>query len=228
MILLCLPVLTFGQKVKVKSIEAVYDSTNIVELFDLVNVGFIFHYEDGSSIKTAGFLHGNIRWKSLQVSPNNGTFNNGVWHVNRAQLIQEGFKSTFTIIPADAPQEKLTATIQLPTLTAIRFNHYTDSLKIGIHFYLNVEGIFSSDKILPLDTSIIRFESSAGRLIGQDLLLASKDDSIKFIDVRATVKANNKLTIVTEIPIKQTLSAEDLRVNAPIQTETPSRKKKNQ
>jgi hypothetical protein len=85
---------------------------------------------------------------------------------------------------------------------SIRFNHYADSLKRDIHFYLNVEGVFSSGKIYPLDTSAIQFEASEGKIIGQDLLI-DLHSATRVITVTAIDKNNPDIKVTTSIPVKQ-------------------------
>jgi len=188
---------------KVLSIEAVLDKEAVVELYDQTSIGFIFHYNDGSSVRTEGLLKGPIRWKHLSVSSPQARFKNGVILINREASRTNHHRVHFDIEAKDAKGKVLACDLAIPYLDSIRFNHYTDSLKLGIRYYLNVEGIFSSGKIFPLDTNRVRFETSAGKIIGHDLLVDPMLSEVKFVKVRATLKSDPQKSILSDIPVKQ-------------------------
>lgn len=54
---------------------------------------------------------------------------------------------------------------------SIYVNLYTDSLKKGTYNYINVDGLLSNGRYLPLDTSHIIFSSSAGTFFGNNLFI---------------------------------------------------------
>ncbi len=67
-------------------------------------------------------------------------------------------------------------------IDSIYVNLYTDSLKKGTYNYINVDGLFTDGKYLPLDSSHLVFTSSYGRFYGNDLWIdttASFDAPIK-------------------------------------------------
>lgn len=68
------------------------------------------------------------------------------------------------------------ATLELPTLDSIRFNLYTDSIKPVLNYYLNVEGVFSSGKIYPLDTSFITISCDKSHMNGMEWVIPKKID----------------------------------------------------
>lgn len=190
----------YAQTKNVISIEAITDSTAIAELYDRIPIGFVMHYNNGLERKTKGFLNGDYHWSRIKVASSNGVLTDGYLAFDRAQLARQQYQVQLSVTLPDASQP-LPLTITLPHLESIHFNHYTDSLKRGVHFYLNVEGSFSSGKIFPLDTSAIRFETTGGRLLGQDLLLS--DSTINAITVTAIYKNDSAIQTVTSIPVKQ-------------------------
>ena len=54
---------------------------------------------------------------------------------------------------------------------SIYVNLYTDSLKKGTYNYINVDGLLSNGKYLPLDSTHILFTASAGKFFGNTLLI---------------------------------------------------------
>lgn len=85
---------------------------------------------------------------------------------------------------------------------SIEFHLYTDSLKKGVHNYINVDGKLSNGSWQPLSSKEITFTSSAGVFEGNNLIipLESKIDSVV---ITATSKSNAALTIKTTIWIKK-------------------------
>jgi hypothetical protein len=201
-LLVFLTTLATGQTKEVKSIKAVYDSTSLPELYNKVPIGLYITYANGQIRTTNGFLRGNYNWNRVKVVPSSGTFQNGYLLLDRKTLVSQDYKIQLTITAADIPQS-ITADLVLPKLDSIRFNHYADSLKRGFHYYLNVEGIFSSGKIFPLDTSTVSIEVSEGKLYGQDLLINNNETSIQSVNATAIYKNDERLKALTTIPVKK-------------------------
>jgi hypothetical protein len=181
-------------------VSAAYDSTCVSELYNRIPIGLYIKYEDGHTRKTKGFLKGEFPWNNIEVKTNNGTFQNGTLVINRKQLAEQQYTVKLSVIVGTS--QPFQVPLKLPYLQNIRFNHYADSLKRDIHFYLNVEGVFSSGKIYPLDTSVIQFEVSEGKVIGQDLLI-DLHSATRIITVTATDKNNPNIKVITSIPVKQ-------------------------
>ncbi|ACU59184.1 hypothetical protein Cpin_1688 [Chitinophaga pinensis DSM 2588] len=193
---------TKAQQNNINSIKASYDPDAIAELYDRIPLGLVFRYENGQTRKTEGYLQGVYRWKNIKISSSNGSVQNGYLLVNRQQLASQQFIVELTIsVPESATP--ITTKLELPHLTGIRFNHYADSLKRGFRFYLNVEGTFTSGKVYPLDTATIKFETDAGKLLGQDLLLNSNDGTTRSITVTAVNKNDPGMSVSSTIPVKQ-------------------------
>lgn len=222
--LLALPALAKAQQVE--KVVAYYDSTAIAELYDVVPVGFEVFYKNAPSRATVGLSGGTIRWGQLTVESPDGTFRNGSFSFNRALLRPKRYLAHFTITLKEAPGRQFETDMQLPYLTNIRFHHYTDSLKRGEYFYLNVEGIYSSGRILPLDTSRIRFTVKGAELRGQDVLLDRNDTTTKFISAEAVYRLNSSMKISTVIPVKQAPDDPSLLIKDEREVLKPSRKKK--
>jgi len=193
---------TRAQQNNISSVKASYDPLSIAELYDRIPLGLEFKFDNGQFRKTEGYLQGSYRWNRMKVTSSAGTIQNGYLQLDRQLLAAQHYQVTLTITLPDAPQP-LTATLSIPHVESIRFNHYADSLKRGIRFYLNVEGVFSSNQIFPLDTATIKFQTSAGQLLGQDLLLNVNDAATRFITVTAIYKKDTSMSISSTIPVKR-------------------------
>ena len=68
-------------------------------------------------------------------------------------------------------------------------NLYTDSLKKGTYNYINVDGLLSNGRYIPLDTTEIIFWASDGKFIGNTLLL-DKDFKKEKVNLKVTLKTN--------------------------------------
>lgn len=202
---LCCAVLFVGllanaQQANVVRITGSYDPTAVTELYNSAPIGIQLFFNDSSSQSTTGYGKGNYRWNKLNISSSNGTIRNGILYFDRQQLISDRYRVTLTVNTGNSTP--LQTTLTLPYITGIRFNHYADSVKRDIRFYLNVEGKFNSGKVFPLDTATLRFATSTGKIIGQDLLLG-KNDSSKTVTVEAWYKPNDRMYLRSVIPVKQ-------------------------
>lgn len=225
LILFALP--AFAQQKEVAAITALYDSNAVAELYSSTPIGFVVKYKDGSEQKTAGLLRGDLRWNQLQVETPYGECHNGVLRFNRNQIRPDNYNMRLLVTFREQPSKQHEVMLQLPYLTGIRFHHYADSLKRGIHFYLNVEGIYNSGRIYPLDTSRIRFSTSTGQLIGQDLLIPQTDSVTRTIAVNAFYRGNKDITAATEIPVKQGPEDESLIIKNEKDVFSKPKKKRN-
>jgi hypothetical protein len=200
---LLIPLLSSAQKALVTGVTAYYDSSAVVELYNQAPLGLEIRYNNGDTRQTEGFLQGDYRWRNIKVATTDGDVRNGHLYFDRQKLARQQYRVKLLITLPDAGNHPpFETTLQLPYITGIRFNHYADSLKRGIHFYLNVEARFSSGRIYPLDTSSVQLQTSAGRLLGQDLLL-NNGDTTRFINVTATYKPRPGMVARSVIPVKQ-------------------------
>lgn len=100
----------------------------------------------------------------------------------------------------------LVVAAQAQKVDSIYFHLYTDSLKKGVHNYINVDGKMSNGSWLPLTAKQLQFSCSAGRFEGNDLILP-----VDFADEKVTVKALllNNPSIHKEITIWIKKKADD-------------------
>jgi hypothetical protein len=68
-------------------------------------------------------------------------------------------------------------------------NLYTDSLKKGTYNYINVDGLLSNGRYIPLDTTEILFWASDGKFIGNTLFI-DKDFKKEKVHLKVTLKTN--------------------------------------
>jgi hypothetical protein len=87
---------------------------------------------------------------------------------------------------------------------SIHFNLYTDSLKRGVHNYINVDGKLSTGSFYPLMASEVVFSSSTGRWEGNSIIIDSayKRDSVV---ITASLKANPSVSKNVVIYMKKSL-----------------------
>lgn len=110
---------------------------------------------------------------------------------------------------------------------SIYFHLYTDSLKKGVHNYINVDGKTSNGRWLPLTTKELTFLCSAGRFEGNSLILdsACKDEKVT---VRATLKSNPQVWREAIIYLKTRDTIERLRtVEEILNTPAPADRRRN-
>jgi hypothetical protein len=80
-------------------------------------------------------------------------------------------------------------------------NLYTDSLKKGTYNYINVDGLLSNGKYIPLDSNYISFNSSYGKFYGNNLWI---DNTMHAgpIFIKITLKTNPSIQKSFEMYIK--------------------------
>ena len=108
---------------------------------------------------------------------------------------------------------------------SIFFHLYTDSLKKGVHNYINVDGKLSNGNWLPLTNKEIDFTSTAGKFVGNSLVLDSSFKGEKVM-VKAVLKNNSTIWKEIEIYIKKVADNERLRTVDEILNTPPSRRSK--
>jgi len=69
---------------------------------------------------------------------------------------------------------------------------YTDSLKKGTYNYINIDGLLSNGKYLPLDSTQVRFTCSHGKFFGNSLWL-EPDCPAESITITAVLRKNESL-----------------------------------
>lgn len=74
-------------------------------------------------------------------------------------------------------------------IDSIYINLYTDSLKKGTYNYINVDGLLSNGRYLPLDSTHIAFSASAGKFFGNSLLI-DKNFAGEKVTIKAVLRKN--------------------------------------
>jgi len=87
-------------------------------------------------------------------------------------------------------------------IDSICFHLYTDSLKKGVHNYINVDGKLPDGRWLPLTAKEIQFSCNAGKFEGNDLVLPM-DFKEENVTVKVVLKANTATTKEITIWIKK-------------------------
>lgn len=87
-------------------------------------------------------------------------------------------------------------------IDSIYVNLYTDSLKRGTYNYINVDGLLSNGRYLPLDSSQISFSASAGKFTGNSLWVDHGFAGDK-ITISVVLKTNPALHKEFDMYIKQ-------------------------
>lgn len=105
---------------------------------------------------------------------------------------------------------------------SIFFNLYTDSLKKGVHNYINVDGKLSNGRWLPLTNKEIDFTASTGKFVGNSLVIDTAFKGEK-VTVKAVLKNNTAIWKETTIYMKKAASTERLKTVDEI-LNTPSRR----
>jgi len=103
-------------------------------------------------------------------------------------------------------------------IESIEFHLYTDSLKKGVHNYINVDGKLSDGSWRPLSSKVIQFSSNAGTWDGNSLIIDSaytKDSVV----VTAVLKGNTALQKQVTIYMKKNLVGERLKTEEEILNE---------
>jgi hypothetical protein len=113
-------------------------------------------------------------------------------------------------------------------IDSIFFHLYTDSLKKGVHNYINVDGKLSNGQWRPLSAKDITFTSSYGVFDGNSLIIDTGFKGEK-VSVKAVLKTNPALWREVVIYIKKIESTEGVKtldevLNRPPQ-QRPSRRK---
>lgn len=199
-ILFMVDTFSFAQSRTPVSVKAAYDLGSIPEIMNTIPVGFTLKFSGNRESSTKGFLNGRIKWSSLEISSQQGTIRNGQFTFDRRKVWNNNHQAAFEI---RIDGKTFSCSLSLPYAEHIRFNLYTDSLKRGEPFYLNVEGQFSSGRIYPLDTGMIALrKSGGGELTRQSILVGHQDTSVHVIKAYAWLKTDSEIRDSVLIPVK--------------------------
>ena len=79
--------------------------------------------------------------------------------------------------------------IRAQNIDSIYVNLYTDSLKKGTYNYINIDGLLSNGRYLPLDSTQLIFSASAGKFSGNSLWLDPNFTAEK-VSVKVILRSN--------------------------------------
>lgn len=102
---------------------------------------------------------------------------------------------------------------------------YTDSLKKGTYNYINIDGLLSNGRYLPLDSNDIRFTASAGKFFGNSLSI-DRDFAGEKISIQVVLKSNPALHKEFVVYIKKKPDDENLKTVDELLQGTPSSRSK--
>lgn len=117
---------------------------------------------------------------------------------------------------------------QKAKVDSIYFHLYTDSLKKGVHNYINVDGKLSDGRWIPLMAKDISFTTTGGVFEGNDLVIP-RDFAPESVTVTATLKSNPAVFKQVTIFIKKKENNEALKTQDEIMREIqqqPAQKKR--
>ena len=167
-----------------------YGDNSLPELYDKVDVFVQQQKGNGYTTLSSG---------KYRLTTNEGEYRNGTFTINRDILQQnKGFVNfTLTIQGQTIPLQ-----LQLPVLKSIRYNLYTDSIKPVLNYYVNVEGEFSSGRILPLDSSIVTLTTNQGSIKGMVWVLPA-ERNFESVTFTAIAKSNPALKTSKTVYLKK-------------------------
>ena len=113
--------------------------------------------------------------------------------------------------------------VKAQKIDSIYFHLYTDSLKKGVHNYINVDGKLSNGKWMPLTSKEILFISSHGVFEGNDLIIPV-DFKEEKVTVKAVFRSNNNTWKEITIWIKKLPDPDKLPTQQEVMKEGKSNK----
>jgi hypothetical protein len=104
----------------------------------------------------------------------------------------------------------ISCTAKAQKIDSIYVHLYTDSLKKGTYNYINVDGLLSNGRFLPLDSSHLFFTASAGKFFGNSLQI-DKDFTAEKVSIKVVLKSNPALHKEFVVYIKKKPDDENLK-----------------
>ena len=95
-------------------------------------------------------------------------------------------------------------------IDSIFVNLYTDSLKKGTYNYINVDGLLSNGRYVPLDSTQIIFWASVGKFSGNDLWI-DKEIKHEKVFIKVVVRRNPSINKEFTVYIKKKPDDEKLK-----------------
>ncbi len=110
-------------------------------------------------------------------------------------------------------------------IDSLFFHLYTDSLKKGMHNYINVDGKMSNGRWVPLTGKDLLLTASGGNFVGNELVLPV-DYAGELVRVKATLKSDPNKWIEREIWVKQRPDPELPAESNPSGGSSPTRRRR--
>jgi len=104
-------------------------------------------------------------------------------------------------------------------------NLYTDSLKKGTYNYINVDGLLSNGRYLPLDSTHLVFWASAGKFFGNSLWI-DRDFKEEKVSIKVMMKNDRSVNHEFVMYVKKKEDDEQLKTEAQLLEEMKSKSKK--
>jgi hypothetical protein len=103
----------------------------------------------------------------------------------------------------------ITFSAKAQKIDSIFVNLYTDSLKKGTYNYINIDGLLSSGRYIPLDSNQLIFKSSYGKFYGNSLLI-ERDCKVDKVKINPAVAREFVMYIKTKEDNEKLPTAEEL------------------
>lgn len=114
--------------------------------------------------------------------------------------------------------------VRAQKLDSIFVQLYTDSLKKGTYNYINIDGLFSNGKYLPLDSNHLVFTADEGKFDGNSLWIDPNTKKEK-VNIKVYCKHDKKLNKEFAIYVKQKKDDEKLLTSDEILRQYESKSK---
>lgn len=167
-----------------------YDSSSVPELYPHVSVFLEEKSPDGYR-----------RYKGkYKLETRDGVLTGQEFTFHRNAASDSGVVAHFKVT---ADKKTFFLPLRFPALKDIRFNLYTDSIKPVLNFYVNVEGIFSSGRILPLTENEVVITCSEGIMNGLEWTAPKNTPLPEKIRFTAVYKDRPRIQKTIDVYIKK-------------------------
>jgi hypothetical protein len=129
-------------------------------------------------------------------------------------MMRKCFTILFTLLAFASKAQKI---------ESISFNLYTDSLKKGVHNYINVDGKMSNGHFYPLMADEVIFSSSAGKWDGNSIIIDPSYNKDSVV-ITAKLKKEPALEKTVTIYIKKFEKEEKLKTEQDILNEMQNKR----
>lgn len=111
-------------------------------------------------------------------------------------------------------------------IDSIYVNLYTDSLKKGTYNYINIDGLLSNGRYIPLDSNYIIFWASEGKFFGNSLWI-DKNFKSEHVLIKVVCKQNPQLNKEFFMYVKKKPDDEKLKTEEELLRDMQNRIKKS-